>query len=794
MSYFSFAVTEMVQFLRRSGDIDLSVVSNRRMQLGSIIHTVTQSKHKKNYEKNGYKYFDETPLSFDYKFNDITLNVKGRSDEILVKGDEIIINELKSTKENLNNITFDKSHWHYLQVAIYAFIYSYYNEKKEITIQLCYINSETFEEKFFTETLSFIELEKIFLNCVHEMYKYLLVAHEILNDAVQTGHKIDFPFTEYRKNQRDLLVAVYRTIQNEKLLFAQAPTGVGKTISTLFPSIKALTTGYTDKIFYTTAKNITRTVAEDTLKMLEKKELKICSITISAKEKICTNDTVSCNAVDCIYAKGHFDRVNDAIIDIIKNETIITFDTLQQYAIKHTICPFELSLDISLFAQIVICDYNYIYNPKVALKRFFTNKSNSVILVDEAHNLDDRVCDMYSVKTDLNRHLEIQNLLGDDDDYKQLNKTLLSIENFFIQTKNNFLVANGTDKTAIDYQFNMLLTLFEKVIKIFNKFFDNGIQFNKDIERQVMDYYFHLGDFVRIFDFYNDSYKTLIKDENGNITIQYLCLDPAFAVEQVNHVTKSSIFFSATLSPLTYYRDIYGGSSKDYSINIDSPFPVDNSVYIVDNSISTYYKSREKSYNLIVDRLYNMIVDKVGNYLIFFSSFDYLNIIFNLFVEKYNNFDCIKQTQNMNENARKHFLSMFNTGINSTLIGFAVLGGVFGEGIDLKGNSLIGVAVVGVGLPKITFDRDVKREYFDKINEDGFSFAYKYPALNKVNQSIGRLIRTENDLGIVLLMDVRYSKNEYMNLIHTYGKKVVKVNNSEKLKIAVNEFWSKKNT
>ncbi len=792
MSYFSFAVTEIVQFLRRSGDIDLSVVSNRRMQLGTIIHTVTQSKHKKNYEKNGYLYFDEVPLSFDYKFNNITLNLKGRADEILVKKDEIIINELKSTKNNLSTINFDTSHWHYLQVAIYAFIYSYYNEKKDITIQLFYIHSESYEEKFFTETLSFLDLENIFLNCVHEMYKYLEVAHNIVNNAIETGKEINFPFLKYRKNQRDLLVAVYRTIQNEKLLFAQAPTGVGKTISTLFPAIKALTEGYTDKIFYTTAKNITRTVAEDTLKTLKEKNLKLCSVTISAKEKICINDNVSCNAFDCIYAKGHFDRVNTAIMDIIQNETIITLNEIQEYAIKHTICPFEFSLDISLFAQIIICDYNYIYNPKVVLKRFFTNKSNNIILVDEAHNLDDRVCDMYSIKTDANKHIEIRNLLANNINNAELCNLLLDIENFFIQTNNNFLIANNTNKSVINYQFNMLLSLFEKIIKIFNKLFDNGIQFNKDIEKQVMDYYFHLGDFVRIFDFYNDSYKTLIKNENGNITIQYLCLNPAFAIKQINEITKSTIFFSATLSPLIYYRDIYGGSSIDYSINIDSPFPVDNSVYIVDNSINTYYKSRDTSYILIVDRLYNMIVNKVGNYLVFFSSFEYLNTIFDLFTEKYPTFDCIKQTQNMNENNRKHFLSMFNTGINSTLVGFAVLGGVFGEGIDLKGDKLIGVAVVGVGLPKITLDRNVKKDYFDQISEDGFSFAYKYPALNKVNQSIGRLIRTENDLGIVLLMDVRYSKSEYIDLIHTYGKKIVKVNNNDSLRIAVNNFWNKK--
>lgn len=788
MSYFSFAVTEIVQFIRRKGDIDVSFISNRRMHMGTIIHTVTQSKHKKNYEKNGYTYFDEVSLTFDYFFNDITLHLNGRADEILIKGDEIIINELKSTKANINSITFDKNHWHYLQVSIYAFIYSYLNDKKDITIQLVYINVDTFEEIFFTETLDFSSLEKIFLDCMKEIFKYLKIANNILQEAIITSKNTDFPFPKYRANQRNLLVAVYRAIQNKKLLFAQAPTGVGKTISTLFPAIKALTTNdTTDKIFYATAKNITRTVAEDTLKILEEKNLKISSVTISAKEKICLNDNTNCNALDCKFAKGHFDRVNQAIIDIISNETIITFDTIQKYAIKHTICPFEFSLDISLFTQIVICDYNYIYNPKVYLKRFFTTKNNHTILIDEAHNLDDRVCEMYSIKTDINRHLAIRNTLSLHYFDNETDRILENIESFFIQTSK--LLGNKKE-IALNYELTMLLSYFEKLIKLFNKILEEDIQFTKEVRAQIMDYYFHLGDFVRIFDFYNDSYRTLIKNEKGNISIQYLCLNPAFALKRVQEITRSTIFFSATLSPLIYYRDIYGGSNLDYSIDIPSPFPVHNSVHIVDNSISTYYKSREKSYNLIVDRLYNMIVDKVGNYFVFFSSFEYLNIIYDLFVEKYNNFNCIKQEQHMNEDARNDFLSKFDSQNTDILLGFAVLGGVFGEGIDLKGNRLIGVAIVGVGLPMVTFERNVKRDYFDELNGNGFDFAYKYPALNKVNQSIGRLIRTENDVGVVLLMDTRYSQTEYMDLIHTHNKKVIRVNNNDRLRLSVNEFWN----
>ncbi len=762
------------------------------MQLGSIIHTVTQSKHKKNYEKNGYTYLDEVSLTFDYKINDITLNLRGRADEIVIKDDEIIINELKSTRTKLNSIKLDRNSWHYLQLSIYAFIYSYYNNKQSITIQLCYINADSYEEIFFTDTLNFLELEKIFLNCVNDMYKYLKVANNILNTAIKTGSDTNFPFDNYRKNQRELLVGVYRSIQNERLLFAEAPTGVGKTISTLFPSIKALTKGYTDKIFYTTSKNITRSVAEETLKILKEKNLKICSITISAKEKICTNDTVNCNAQNCIYAKGHFDRVNNAIIDIIQNETIITYEEIQSYAIKHTICPFEFSLDISLFAQIIICDYNYIYNPKVYLKRFFTNKNNHTILVDESHNLDDRVCDMYSIQTDINKHIQVRNLLALHHYDENLDKTLESMEKFFLQTEDTFLLSDNTNTAVINYQFNMLLSITEKIIKIFNKYFDEGIQFNKDIDKQVMDYYFHLGDLVRIFDFYNDDYRTLIKNIDGNITIQYLCLNPAFAIKNINEVTRSSVFFSATLSPAIYYRDIYGGSSLDYCINIPSPFPVDNSVYIVDNSINTYYKNRKSSYNLIVDRLYSMIVNKFGNYLVFFSSFEYLNNVFDLFVEKYDNIHCIKQNPIMNENQRQQFLSMFDEKNENTLLGFAVLGGVFGEGVDLKGDRLIGVAIVGVGLPMITTDRNAKRDYFDEMNNDGFSFAYKYPAINKVNQSIGRLIRTEYDTGVIVLMDSRYSKNEYMDLIHTHGKKIVRVNDSNKLRLAINDFWNNK--
>ncbi len=788
MSNFTFAISEIAQFIRRSGNIDLNFLTTKRMHLGSVIHTVTQSKHKKIYEKKGYIYESEFPLNFEYKINHITLRLCGRADAIISNSDELIICELKSTKTKLKDILFDENHWHFIQICIYGFIASYQNNKKDVALWLCYINSDTFEEKLFSNVYSFAQLEKFFLEYMNDFFVYLDLANTSLENAISTGNNINFPFENYRDNQRDLLVAVYSTIQNERLLFAQAPTGVGKTISTLFPAIKALCGEYTKKIFYSTAKNITRTVAEDTLRLLNDNGLKITSVTISAKEKICLNDKVDCNPNNCKYAKGHFDRVNNAIVDIISNENIIDFNILQQYANKHTICPFEFSLDISIFSQIVICDYNYIYNPKTYLKRYFSTNSDYTILIDEAHNLDDRVCDMYSASTNLNEHLKIRELIHSEYNDDEFDNLIEAVEMFFEKTNNNYL--QDKNELAINYPLNLLVSHFEKIIKFFNNWLDSGIYIKKEVLDQVLIYYFHLGDFVRIFDFYNDCYKTVISKNNNNISIEYLCIDPSFAIKEINSFTRSTIFFSATLSPLIYYRDIYGGSSLDYSIDIPSPFPVDKSVYIVDNSVNTYYKHRSSSYKIIVDRIYNMIVDNGGNYLIFFSSFDYLNNVFDLFVEKYPNINCISQTPIMNEDERNHFLSKFvDNKTGDYLIGFAVLGGVFGEGIDLKGYRLIGVGVVGVGLPMITFNRNVKKDYFDKSNGKGFEFAYTYPAMNKVNQSIGRLIRTDSDVGVVLLMDMRYSQKEYMSLIHTHNKKVITVNSNDSLRNAVNNFW-----
>jgi len=767
------SIRNLIEFVLRSGDIDNSFMSMSRALEGTKAHQKVQKSYGPEYKK-------EVTLKHSINYDDFLIQLEGRADGIFESPEEVIIDEIKSTTKDLEDIEEDYNELHWAQGKAYGYIYCYQNNLYSITVQLTYFHIETEEIKTFQRKFTFKELEEFFLPIVDEYIKWARTTFywgEIREKSIK---KLDFPFESYRKGQRELAVAVYKTIEEGKKLFVQAPTGIGKTISTLFPSIKSMGEGLTSKIFYLTAKTITREVPIASMDLMKTKGLRAKTLVVTAKEKICLNDAVKCNPRDCKFAKGHYDRVNDAIMDMFENEDLVTREEVISYAFKHNVCPFEFTLDFSLWADVIICDYNYVFDPQVYLKRFFENpKEDYVFLIDEAHNLVDRSREMFSAEINKSSLLDISNIFKESHPniYKAINKV-----NSIINKVKRDLNIDGEY-----YQREEIIDLYYPIKRLITNLEPWLVEEkNHEEYERVLDLYFNLMTFIKISDLYDDHYVTYIREEAKDIIIKLFCVDSSYLLKEALLRGRSSIFFSATLTPMDYHMDLLGGDKNDYNILLSSPFPRENLCLLVAANISTRYKDRERTYEDVVKYIESFISAKKGNYLIFFPSYAYMKKIHELLLGRNKDLNIIVQESNMTEVEREEFLQNFE---EDNIIGLAVMGGIFSEGIDLVGDKLIGAVIVGVGLPQICFERDIIKDYFQHHLGEGFEYAYVYPGINKVLQAAGRVIRSPQDKGAVLLIDDRYGTPKYKSLFPKEWKGYINIWNVGQMVAELEKFW-----
>lgn len=767
------SVRNLIEYVMRSGDIDNTFRSN----IPALEGTKAHQKVQKSY---GDEYKSEYTLKHSLEYEEYTLIIEGRADGIFILPDEVIIDEIKSTVKNLETIEEDYREIHWAQAMCYGYIYCIQNDLTTINIQLTYFHIETEKKKIFKRTYSLEELHNFIYLIVEKYIYWFSITFDWVQKRDESMQLIKFPFKEYRKGQRELAVATYKTIIERKNLFVQAPTGIGKTMSTLFPALKAIGENYASKIFYLTAKTITREVPINSMEILTNKGLEAKTIVITAKDKICSNHQVKCNPRDCIYAKGHFDRVNPAIMDIFENENMMTRDIILEYSEKHQVCPFEYTLDLCLWGDVIICDYNYVFDPQVYLKRFFdVAAGNYIFLIDEAHNLVDRSREMFSNQISRNSFKELKQTfkIPYPKIYKSLNKSI----SVFKKIKDDLdLKDEYYQKEEIGefyYPLKNLIALMEPWLLEENT--------NEDYEK-VLELYFNIISFIKISEFYDSHYVTSIEQTKGDIIFKLYCVDPSYLLNESLKRSRASVLFSATLTPLEYYMDLLGASKDDYHIKLSSPFPKSNLSLLVGDKISTKYKDRESTYEDVIQYIYTLVSAKEGNYLVFFPSYVYMEKVYELFIELYPELNLIIQDRGMNEQEREGFLENFN---GNEVIGFAVLGGIFSEGIDLVGEKLIGSIIVGVGMPMICFERDIIKDYFNHKDFSGFEYAYVYPGMNKVLQAAGRVIRSEEDRGTILIIDDRYGTYRYNNLFPTEWSHNIKVKDSMHIKNVLNKFW-----
>lgn len=773
------SVRNLVEFVLRAGDLDTRFMGSSRAVEGTRAHQKIQKASKDNY-------MPEVTLKHELDYRGFLFNLEGRADGVIEEEEGYIIDEIKSTTRDLEFIDENYNELHWAQGKCYGYIYAADNSLDNIQVQLTYYQLDTEEIKRIKKTFTIGELREFFYDLLDKYFVWANLTKDWLIQRNAAIKLLEFPFDNYRRGQRELAVAAYKTITEGKKLFVQAPTGIGKTISTIFPAIKAMGEGATSKIFYLTAKTITRQVAEEAILKMTNKGLSIKAVTLTAKDKICFSEGKGCNPEDCQYAKGHFNRVNDAMLDILKEEGILTREIIEDYAKKHNICPFEFSLDLAIWADCVICDYNYVFDPRVYLKRFFAdNNGDYTFLIDESHNLVDRAREMFSATLRKRAFLDLKRVMKDKE--PKISKVLNKLNSYMLDMKKKCENNNSHVQREVP---DDIYALLRKLIKESEEWLVR----NEKLEghQELLDLYFDALAFVKIGEIYDERFVTYVEKTNEDTIIKLFCLDPSFLLREAIKRGKTAIYFSATLAPLGYFREILGGSDEDYVMQLSSPFSVDNLCLLVGDKISTRYKNRAQSYDDICQYIKVMISEKVGNYLVFFPSYQYMNKVYELFVEYYPGIQTILQSPIMVEEEREEFLNKFIPNPKESLVAFAVLGGIFSEGIDLKGDRLSGAAIIGVGLPQICLERDIIKNYFQDKNGKGYDYAYMYPGMNKVLQGAGRVIRSEEDKGIVMLIDERFSYPSYKDLFPVHWSKYCKVRDIKAIGKNISEFWSGK--
>lgn len=744
------SVRSLVEFILREGDIDNRVSGSMEkdaMLLGGKIHRKIQS-------RMGTNYTAEVPLKIQMPCDGFVLQIEGRADGVLKDDGKVLIDEIKGILRSLEHLEAPVP-VHLAQAKCYAYIYAVQNSLKCIDVQMTYCQMETEEIRRFCQKFEFQELQTWFQDLVTQYEKWAKFEIEWRNVRNDSIRQIEFPFP-YREGQRDLVVSVYRTILRKKKLFIQAPTGVGKTMATVFPAVRAVGEGLGEKIFYLTAKTITRTVAEQAFSLLKEKGLLYKTITLTAKEKICFCEEAECNPDVCPYAKGHFDRVNDAVFDLITHSGDWSREVLEEQAKKHMVCPFEMSLDVSNWADAVICDYNYAFDPQAHLKRFFSEsgKGEYLFLIDEAHNLVERGREMYSASLYKEDLLEVRKLVKAED--PKLAKRLSECNQQFLELKReceHYQILKSVSHIAL------------KLMNVLSKL-EDYLEECKDAEKKkrVLDFYFAVRSFLNIHDIMDENYVIFSEMmEDGRFQIKLFCVNPAVNLQNYLEQGNSTIFFSATLLPVHYYKKLLSVEKDDYAVYAHSSFPQENKFLFIGTDVSTRYTRRgESTYQRFARYIAVMAEQKKGNYMAFFPSYRFLEEVHTCFLECVDHeVDSICQVSYMDEEQREEFLEEFEQEREKSLVAFCVMGGIFSEGIDLTDDKLIGAVIAGTGLPQVCTEREILKQYFNAADMDGFDYAYLYPGMNKVLQSAGRVIRTESDRGVILLLDDRFRAMRY---------------------------------
>lgn len=778
------SVRNLVEFLMRSGDIDNRI--SRGLQLNAMQEGTRI--HKKLQRAMGSSYQAEVPLRLDVGTERYVLTIEGRADGIFERDGMICIDEIKGVYRDVDEMEAPVP-VHLAQAKCYAYIHALQQALDPIGVQMTYCDLDTEQVRRFYESYPFAELEEWFDALMAEYQKWADFQYEWRQKSIASIKKMEFPF-DYRPGQRELVADVYRTILRKKNLFIQAPTGTGKTVSVLFPAVRAVGEGYGEKIFYLTAKTVTATVAMDTFAQFRENGYRGKVIQITAKEKLCKCEKPECNPDACPYAKGHFDRVNDAVFDLLGREDCFSREVLLEQAERYMVCPFELCLDVSTWSDVIVGDYNYVFDPTVYLKRFFAegNKGEYLFLVDEAHNLVERGRQMYSERIVKEDVLAVKRLLKNHS--KKVTRALERVNQILLAYKRECEDYEIYDLNT--HSINDLVFALMRLASEMEKFLQRPLTIPERDE--VMEFYFSLRNFLSIYDLVDEHYVIYTSmQEDGTFALKLYCADPSANLQNCLDKARSTMFFSGTLLPIGYYKRLLSTEPENYAVYAHSVFTPDQRLLFVGTDVSSKYTRRTpEEYVRIASYIKKISLAKQGNYIAFFPSYKMMLEVEQSFEHLAGEaVDIIIQQQNMREQHREEFLREFQEMRGRSMVAFCVMGGIFGEGVDLREDQLIGAIIIGTGIPQIGGESEILKNYFDARDGNGFDYVYRFPGMNKVQQAAGRVIRTLSDVGVIALLDERFLQRDNRRLFPREWEDC-RMTDLERVDSLLADFWKTK--
>ncbi len=744
----------------------------------------------------GLSYHDRVSLHNTVKSGEVYFCVTGTADGILCHNGAYFV-------DCFGHMSLDAFMPPRLAV-LYCHAYMLCRQKELESVTLRSVSIDEDGELYFSQkTVTASDLRTVYLDLIsHAFWRGNIMRDRARVRLPQTA-QLRFPYKTLRDSQAEMIKECYRDIKHGNRLFCQAPTGIGKTVSTLYPSTRCVGEGVADKIFYLTSKQSIRREAVSAMQKLGSSGARLRTCVISSRESACKNASAklrggklssNCNGKMCPYAAGYYDRLPSALAEIIANGDIYDSNSIAEYAKKYRICPYEFSLDLSELCDVIICDYNYVFSPTVYLKRYFDNAEERgekyIFLVDEAHNLPTRARDMFSKRLSVSAFEHLADMLPEDSELCHACMDVISAFGKLRERCRDNMRYFGDGESAGYSVDRALPDRFGEALSSFEKKCNTWLNYNGDhpARLSVEDIGFELFEYRRIAEQYDGGYLTFTNVRGDDISLLLYCLDPAHQLSACLDKAHASVLFSATLTPTDYFADILGGGKKSVSVSFSSPFDKTKLCVAVVDGVSTRYEDREKSYKKISSCIAATVSGRSGNYMVFFPSYSYMESVKEIFCKKYPRVRVLEQKKNMTVSEREAFLNSFADD-GKTRIGFCVLGGSFSEGIDLPGDRLVGAVVVGVGLPGISDENNIIRDYYENKNGCGYDYAYTYPGMNAVLQAGGRVIRTELDRGIVVLIDDRFSEPKYKALFPNEWRDAKFARNAQSLAEIVRRFW-----
>ena len=781
----------------KSGDLDSRRASENiclAMKEGAEIHKRLQA------EAGGY-YNPEVPLVNTTLYEGLYYTVSGRADGIIRREDGLTVDEIKTV--HTYEFFLPPREAHLAQLRTYAYFLAVRDDLDIVSARLTYYNVDTEKIKYFNYTYTRSELRAFYEDLLSKVHFFALVCADRSLEVLDAAARTVFPYSELREGQEMMIRESYGAIKRGQRLFIEAPTGTGKTISSLFPAIRALGEGKVDKVFYLTAKASTRKEAYSAVHKLFSTGVRIRSVVLNAKESMCQCTAKSggafsselCSPVTCPYACGYYDRVNDALRELLDGANGYPARLILAVAEKYKVCPYELSLDLSEYCDVIICDYNYAFDPLVYLRRYFADdgrRENYAFLIDEAHNLADRARAMYSAETSLARICSVRGAITENE--AELDCAFGEVERAFLSLKrlcSDNIVKDAQGFERGFYMSHSPLTSFLESLELFKKKCEAYLK--KERTGELHDLVYSLTSEIRrylcINEYFDKGCLCYVQIFEGDILVKTYCLDPSRIMNSLFGRAQSSVLFSATLTPSEYFQNVLGCAKSGVFVSLPSPFDSQNTCVAVLDSVSTRFEDRDANISKYVSAIAATVSAKAGNYIVYFPSYDCLEKVSRAFAAKYPKVRTIVQKRNMTFKEKEEFLSGFKNDEGVLRVGFCVLGGAFAEGVDLPGSRLIGTVIIGVGLPGLSNERNIIRDYFDEDAGEGYNYAYTYPGMNNVLQAAGRVIRTDADRGMIVLVDDRYATLQYRSLFPSHWKNVYYSSDARSLSEIARRFW-----